>query len=431
MLRKRTLSLLLCVCMALCLLPVTALAAGNVVWSKNTVLAGGCDYADATIKAGVTVEIQTGMLITGTLTVEAGGKLIGKGLLYPAADTSEVVGMTLYYRVAGEYKPFKDCLKTLFDSNLWPGYAPHFEYDSAEGLWYLYVESGDFEGDPFYRDTETGGDRDLNPAMNSANRLKQLNLFQGVGTNPDGGTNFDLNRPATRVEALVMLIRLLGKEAEVTGGSFAHPFTDVPGWADKYVGYAYENGLTNGSSATTFGLGDATAQMYLTFVLRALGYSDASGGDFTWDKPEELARQAGLLDDGGISLTDFLRADAALVSEAALSAHMKSSTLLLRDKLISEGVFTQAQYDNAIFDLQTVDRQQRKRHCGVDKEHKRGTKERSLHKELMCDMVQTLSKITVKSKTNISITDGYHYVSFITADGDEYYISFEQDVFVK
>ena len=311
-------------------------------------LTGGCDYADATIKAGVTVEIQTGILITGTLTVEKGGKLTGKGLFYPAVDTSEVVGLTLYYRVAGEYKPFKDGLKTLWDNNPWPGYAPHFEYDSAAGLWYLYVESGDAEVDPFYPDTQTGGGRDLNPAMDSANRLKLLNLFQGVGTNPDGGTNFDLNRPATRVEALVMLIRLLGKEAEATGGSWTHPFTDVPGWADKYVGYAYEKGLTNGSSATTFGLGNASSQMYLTFVLRALGYSDKAGGDFTWDKPEELARQAGLLTEGGISLDNFLRADAALVSEAALSAHMKGSTQLLRDKLISEGVFTQAQYDNAM-----------------------------------------------------------------------------------
>lgn len=342
---------LLCICMALCLLSATAMAAGDVVWSKNTVLANGCDYVNATISAGVTVEIQTGILITGILTVEEGGKLIGDGLFYPAAGRCEVIGMTMYYRVGKEYKPFKDGLKTLWDADLWPGYAPYFKYDSTAELWYLFMETGDFEGDPFYHEI-TGAPkspgRDLNPAMDAANRLKLLNLFQGGGTFPDGGTNFEVDRPATRVEALVMLVRLLGREAEALGGSWEHPFTDVPAWADQYVGYAYEKGLTKGSSDTTFGVGDASSQMYLTFVLRALGYSDAEGEDFIWDAPEALARQVGLLQDGGISMNDFLRADAALVSEAALSAHIKGGTRLLRDQLISEGVFTQEQYDNAM-----------------------------------------------------------------------------------
>ena len=353
MLRKRTLSLLLCVCMVLCLLPVTALAAENVTWSKNTTLTAKVNqYDDAVVGEGVTVTLKysgdpdepTGLWITKSLTVKAGGSIGGNGILILEQGAS-VSGLPLYYKAGGQTKQLKNGAETLWDSGVItnPGDTGTFAYDETAGLWCLtgYI----FESDPFERGD---GGRDLKPAMDSANRLKLLNLFQGVGTYPDGGTNFDLNRPATRVEALVMLIRLLGKEAEAKVGSWKHPFTDVPGWADSYVGYAYEKGLTNGSSATTFGLGGASAQMYLTFVLRALGYSDKAGGDFTWDKPEELARQAGLLADGGISLDNFLRADAALVSEAALSAHMKSSTLLLRDKLISEGVFTQAQYDNAM-----------------------------------------------------------------------------------
>ncbi len=345
---KKSLATLLAVCVAVSALSVPALAAGSVVWSRDTVLADGRDYADATISKGVRVEIQTGLLITGTLTVEEGGSLVGKGLFYPAVG-STVTGMTLYYGVAGEYKPFKDGLKTLWDANLWPGYAPHFEYDSAKGLWYLYGENGDFEVDPFYpTEGGGGGGRDLNPAMDSANRLKLLGLFQGVGTNPDGGTDFDLERPATRVEALVMLIRLLGKEKAAEAGGWEHPFTDVPSWADNYVGYAYENGLTKGSSATVFGLGDASSQMFLTFVLRALGYSDAQGGDFVWSAPEKLAAEVGLLKDAGISLDKFLRADASLVSEAALSARLKDSSLLLRDKLIADGAFTLEQYNAAI-----------------------------------------------------------------------------------
>lgn len=186
-----------------------------------------------------------------------------------------------------------------------------------------------------------GGDseRDLVRETEAALRLKALGLFQGVGTNPDGSTNFDLARAPSRTEALVMLIRLLGKDAEANGGSWKHPFTDVPGWANEEVGYAYEKGLTKGSSATEFGVGTASAQMYLTFVLRALGYSDAAGGEFTWDKPEELARSVGILPEG-VHLEDFLRADVVLISEAALSAKLKDSDITLLEKLTSEGAVT-------------------------------------------------------------------------------------------
>lgn len=119
--------------------------------------------------------------------------------------------------------------------------------------------------------------RDFSDSETKAAALKSLGLFQGVSD-----TNFDLGRAPTRTEALVMFIRLMGKEDDALVGYYRHPFTDVPSWADGYVGYAYQNGYTNGVSATKFGSSDtASSAMYLTFVLRALGYSDASGGDFT------------------------------------------------------------------------------------------------------------------------------------------------------
>jgi len=188
---------------------------------------------------------------------------------------------------------------------------------------------------------DAGGDsgRDFVRETGAALRLKALGLFQGVGTNPDGSTNFDLGRAPSRTEALVMLIRLLGKDAEASSGSWKHPFTDVPGWANEEVGYAYEKGLTKGSSATEFGVGTASAMMYLTFVLRALGYSDAEGGEFTWDKPEELARSVGILPES-VHLEEFLRADVVLISEAALSAKLKASDITLLERLTSEGVVT-------------------------------------------------------------------------------------------
>ena len=46
-----------------------------------------------------------------------------------------------------------------------------------------------------------------------------------------------------------MLTRLLGAEKTALAGNWKHPFTDVPQWADKYVGWLYQNGLTKGVSA--------------------------------------------------------------------------------------------------------------------------------------------------------------------------------------
>ena len=189
--------------------------------------------------------------------------------------------------------------------------------------------------------------RDLSLEENLAVDLKALGLFQGVSD-----TDFDLARAPSRTEALVMLIRVLGKEGETLAGTWAHPFTDVAAWADKYVGYAYENGLTNGVSATEFGTGTADSAMYLTFVLRALGYSDDGGADFTWSEPYELAGQTGLLQ-GPVNSDDFWRADVVLISYAALSAALKGSAQTLAGKLIAADVFTTAQFD-ANYNLQKI-----------------------------------------------------------------------------
>ena len=60
-------------------------------------------------------------------------------------------------------------------------------------------------------------------ANGKAAALKQLGLFKGVSD-----TDFALDRAPTRTEALIMLIRAMGKESEALGGSWSHPFTDVP-----------------------------------------------------------------------------------------------------------------------------------------------------------------------------------------------------------
>jgi hypothetical protein len=178
---------------------------------------------------------------------------------------------------------------------------------------------------------------DISVAEAKAHALKKLGLFKGVSD-----TDFDLDRAPTRVEAMVMMIRTLGREAEALEMGGKHPFTDVPAWADKYIGYAYEKGLTKGVSATSFGTGNAGSDMYLTFVLRALGYND-SAGDFSWDAPDLLAKAVGILPDD-VDTVNFLRSDVVLVSWASLEARLKGSSLSLAFKLIEEGVFKKEDY---------------------------------------------------------------------------------------
>ena len=188
--------------------------------------------------------------------------------------------------------------------------------------------------------------RDLSRQEGQAMRLEDLGLFLGVGKDENGFTDFDLERAPSREEAVTMLVRALGKGAEAVGmEKKTHPFTDVPAWADGYVSYAYDQGLTKGISDTTFGAGDTTTgAMYVTFMLRALNYVD--GEDFTWDDPWALARTCGIVPEG-VDRENFLRADAVDVTAAALSAKLKGTDTTLAQKLITEGAISQAAYDRA------------------------------------------------------------------------------------
>ncbi len=97
-----------------------------------------------------------------------------------------------------------------------------------------------------------------------AEKLKEVGVFKG------GGDGFELDRQPTRLEGLIMFIRLLGSENEAQNGSYQHPFTDVPSWANGYVGWAYEKGYTKGISSNQFGTGNMDAKSYLTLDAKSL-----------------------------------------------------------------------------------------------------------------------------------------------------------------
>lgn len=174
--------------------------------------------------------------------------------------------------------------------------------------------------------------------------LYRLGLFQGRGILENGQPDFALDQQCTREEALTMLLRLLGREGEISASdAAAHPFRDVSQWASPYVGFAYRSGIAYGTGADTFsGSNAATVAQELTFVLRALGYQ--SDRDFQWDAPWNLSDQVGLTSGqyGTAHLNAAIsRGEVALLCQAALDCRLAGKTTTLRQDLTDRGVIQQ------------------------------------------------------------------------------------------
>lgn len=178
-------------------------------------------------------------------------------------------------------------------------------------------------------------------ATEAAEALYELGLFRGTGTNPDGTPIFELDKTPTRNQAVIMLVRLLGKEKEALAGNWELPFTDVAksSTAYPYIGYAYANGLTNGTSTTTYGGTNLIkANQYITFVLRALGYT--SGKDFSVSTAWEFSDKIGLTHGEYNATKQFTRGDISVISLSALSTMVYHSERTLVEELVSENAIS-------------------------------------------------------------------------------------------
>ncbi|MBR7142680.1 MAG: S-layer homology domain-containing protein [Clostridia bacterium] len=164
-----------------------------------------------------------------------------------------------------------------------------------------------------------------------AAELEMLGLLEGTGA------GLELDRQPTRAEVAVMLVRMLGLQASVQGGTYAHPFTDVPGWASPFVGYLYENGITAGVSDTHYGSQDpCTAQMYCAFTLRMLGYYEKEG-HFAYAEAIDFAYEKGLISSDAflarLKRLPFWRDDMAAITYNALFVTERGYRTTLFDRL--------------------------------------------------------------------------------------------------
>lgn len=180
--------------------------------------------------------------------------------------------------------------------------------------------------------------------------LKELGLFRGTGTGY--GSGFDLEVIPTRVEGLVMFLRLIGEESAALSYTGENPFVDTPAWCERYTAYAYARGYTKGVGANKagelyFGTSNVmSAGEYVTFLLRAMGYSDSGANpDFSWSNAVSRAVAFGVLTAGEerqLSGQTFLRTQVAYVSYFCLNAPKKGGGTLL-SSLTASGVLNSSQ----------------------------------------------------------------------------------------
>lgn len=173
-------------------------------------------------------------------------------------------------------------------------------------------------------------------------QLYYMGLFLGTDTDDEGFPVFSLEDTPTRAEGVTMLVRLIGQEKAALEGEWTTPFQDVPDWAAPYVGYAYANGLTAGTSPVRFDPElTISPSEYLTFVLRAMGYDSST--DFAWDSAWTLSDQLGITDGQyNAGTSSFDRGDVAWISAKALSAQEKDSDKTLEETLADQGIRYQA-----------------------------------------------------------------------------------------
>ncbi|GHV31848.1 hypothetical protein FACS18949_01270 [Clostridia bacterium] len=141
--------------------------------------------------------------------------------------------------------------------------------------------------------------------------LNARGLFAGTGS------GYDLLVTPKRDQGAVMFMKMLGYTDVNRPKNLTHPFTDIPytDWASDWVALMYQEGYTKGYGDTFGRYDDLSLNQYLTFTLKALGYS--SDSDFKWTEADSFAVKQGILSQGeadAINKRGMKRGDMALIS---------------------------------------------------------------------------------------------------------------------
>ena len=108
--------------------------------------------------------------------------------------------------------------------------------------------------------------------VTSENNVEAIEVLEAVGIMiGDENGDFNPDQNVTRNEMAVVMSNLM--EYNVASYANTSPFTDVPSWAEPYVAACWTNGITAGTSATTYGGSDnVTTSQAALMLMKALGY---------------------------------------------------------------------------------------------------------------------------------------------------------------
>ncbi len=125
--------------------------------------------------------------------------------------------------------------------------------------------------------------------------VEAIEVLQAVGIMVgDENGDFNPDQNVTRNEMAVIMANLM--EYNVATYKDTSPFTDVPSWAEPYVAACWTNGITAGTSATTYGgSNDVTTAQAALMLMKALGYFQYST-DFGADWQLSTVRQGNAID---------------------------------------------------------------------------------------------------------------------------------------
>ncbi len=168
----------------------------------------------------------------------------------------------------------------------------------------------------------------------AAERLYYLGLLSGVGT-VNGKIHFALGRSLTKLEAVIMVIRLMGIETDVLESNFSHPFTDVPSWGSAYVGYFFEKGLLSADNGSQFSP-DMTvpSAVFMKYMLNALGYG-SDGSSYALTDAALIGQRIGICQRPVPAIT---RGQAVMMMYRTLNTTISGTDKTLSFSLIEAGI---------------------------------------------------------------------------------------------
>lgn len=185
--------------------------------------------------------------------------------------------------------------------------------------------------------SDRGGSADAappEPTVYTAHESEAIAL-RNLGFLKGGAWELGLDKTVSRMEGVILAIRLGGKEKTALAYEGECPFTDAPTWtgADRYLAYAASRGLTTGTDGTFRPDEPETVENFAKMALSELGYLS--------DDPVKKSIELNLLGSGA----DYYRSGAITKNDCvwfmynALKSQTMGGTTLI-EKMVGDGLIS-------------------------------------------------------------------------------------------